>query len=199
MTARLRPLVPAGLLLAAWPLGELCGALVGACGLSPFAFLAVLTGIAAAAGAAVGWGVRPTVATAAVGGFPLPVTANRVRGAAALAAFGAAALAAAVLSDEVRGRWSEREMIRVFGDRQSGPGPQLTPAGVRALAAFQTSSQQPDAYVRGVADRAGIAAPGRLTLGVYYAIPLTAGLLAAAVAWRAARPTDPPPETADDR
>ena len=223
MTERFRTLVPAALFVAAWPLGELGGAATDALGLHPLAFLALLAGIAAAVGAADGWSVRSAAAQAAAGGFPLPMTANRVRGAAAMAAFGAAAIAAAVLSDEVRTRWNvaredavRRELAALphggvrwwriprRGEGLGYGGPAADAADLKRtvrtarkrIAAWRRDAGRPDAYVRGVAARTGIAAPEWFTLAVYRGFPLPAGLLAAAIAWRVARPPEVPAEPA---
>ncbi|MEM9703805.1 MAG: hypothetical protein AAF907_15305, partial [Planctomycetota bacterium] len=159
----------------------------------PLAVVGMLAATAASLGVAIGWSLRGLAAQAADGRLPILFTPLRMRGLAAVAAFGIAALAAFVLIDEVRTRWNEQELgrlaeenpLRFLSVRPLGPtlAQELVVQqrryddGLKAL-------NRPDSYLRGVAEKAGIDMPKRLTSQIYLGLPLSAGLLGTLIAWR---------------
>ena len=197
-TQKIALCVPFAVLLPVWPAVQWAGDLVERSGLHPLAFLGLLTGAGVAAGAACGLAGRPIAAAVRADGDPPPLSAGRVRGAAAFAAACAAGLAAALLSHEVWTRRFAGGHRRLIEENPlvvlSPPGPRETaPAAEIALqdarySAGVDSLLRRDAYFHDLAGRVGLDLPDWLTRGIDHAVPIYAAALAAFIAWRLSRP-----------
>ena len=186
MIDRLRPLVPAGLLVAALPIGRWGAAAAGEFGSHPAVVFVSLAAGAVGFGAAAAVAVRPAVGRARRGETRHPVTAVRTRLAVSVGVAASAGLAGWSFSDELGVRWSvrERSALPETVVLKGRGGADLHIPKAQYLMTRSPREPAADAYVRGWAFRHGFPLPARLTLAVARAFPVFAAALAAATVWR---------------
>ena len=186
-------LVPAGLLVAAVPAAELAAAAAHVLGFGPGAVFTLLVAVAAGGGWAMGKTGRPVAGRAAAGTLPAWWTPPRVRGWATAGAAATAFLFGLSYIDEVRTRWNVEHLAAALPSVPPELAGKLvhfrfSPTQLAAFDAATALTGQPDSYLRGRSERAGVRAPAWLTRTIHHATPAFAAVVAGSVAWRVSRP-----------